>query len=585
MPEHGTQQHTGTMSEVAPTRAGPPREAWAVQRRERLLAGLDLSCGRGIEFGPLASPLVQKAEGNVLYVDHVGREALIAKYADDPAVNADCIVEVDVLWDERPLQDCLPGEDGYAYAVASHVIEHVPDFVGWLQEVADVLRPGGLVVLAVPDKRYTFDRFRRLSSLSELIDAYLRRSRRPTPGQLFDQAAFGTQLEAITAWMVPTLPERPARMPDLGHALDYARDAARDGRYVDVHCWVFTPTSFLQAMAALVDLGLLSFRCAAFSDTQPFENEMMLLLEKVDTSLPAAKAEARRSFAEHLSRLRARLREADVGMASGPAPSFTTRHVPWEPLRSVRRYGRHARRGAGPAFAADARLRAGTAAFPNLGLIGRVFPAYQPLFASTEDYVDPGHAALAALPAEGGLLRASTPGFLRHADALVLYELAWHAAGDILELGSAWGLSTTVLCRAACNARRGVRVASVEIAPEFQQATSQAVEALGLKRQLDARPGAADAVMDRLHVDGRTFSVAFVDHDHSLGAVRGACRRLAALLRPGGVAVFHDFNDSRNISEPATYGVYRAVAEMVQAPDWRYLGVLGCCALVQRAEP
>ena len=120
------------MHEAAPTRAGLPREAWAAQRRERLLAGLDLSCGRGVEFGPLASPLVQKAEGDVLYVDHVDREALIAKYADDPAVDADGIVEVDVLWDERPLQDCLPDGNGYAYAVASHVIEHVPDLVGWV---------------------------------------------------------------------------------------------------------------------------------------------------------------------------------------------------------------------------------------------------------------------------------------------------------------------------------------------------------------------------------------------------------------------------------------------------------------------
>ena len=565
------------MSELAPTKVALPREAWAAQRRDRLLAGLDLSCGRGLEFGPLASPLVRKEEGDVLYIDHASREVLIAKYANDPAVDADGIVDVDVIWDERPLKDCLPGGESYVYAVASHVIEHVPDVVGWLREVADVLRPGGLVVLAVPDKRYTFDRFRRLTTLSDLMDAYLCRSRRPTPGQIFDQAAFGTQLEAITAWMVPTLPEKPEHAPGLEQALEYARDAARDGRYVDVHCWVFTPASLLGAMVALMDMGLLPFRCAAFGDTQPFENEMMLLLEKVDTARPAARAEARQSFAGHLGRLRG------DGVPPCPAPAYTARLDLWEALRNVGRGGQRMRRRSGPAFVADAHLCAGTAAFPNPGLIGRVFPSYQPIFTSTDEYVDPGHAALAALPGEGGLIRTGTPGFLRHADALVLYELAWYAAGDVLELGSAWGLSTTVLCRAVHNAGRAARVASVEIAPEFQRATSQAVAALGLGRHLDAKPGAADAVMDRLKAEKRTFSVAFVDHDHSASAVRGACRHLAALLRPGGVAVFHDFNDGRNISEPTTYGVYHAVAEVAQEPGWRYLGVLGCCALVQRA--
>ena len=38
---------------------------------------------------------------------------------------------------------------------------------------------------------------------------------------------------------------------------------------------------------------------------------------------------------------------------------------------------------------------------------------------------------------------------------------------DILELGSAWGLSTTILCRAAANAGRGSKVWSVELDPEL----------------------------------------------------------------------------------------------------------------------
>lgn len=237
------------------------------------------------------------------------------------------------------------------------------------------------------------------------------------------------------------------------------------------------------------------------------------------------------------------------------------------------------------AFANNVQPRATGEAFPAPEHLGVVFPPYQAVLAPPGSFVDPAHAELAVLPEEGGLLKAETPGFLRPADALLLYELAWHATADVLELGSAWGLSATVLCRAVRNAGRGARVVSVEIEPEFQRATLGSVAALGLQEHLDPRPGAAETVMPRLRAEGRSFSVAFVDHDHSAAAVSDAARQLRTMMRPGGVAVFHDFNDRRNVSEPDTYGVHAAVSDMLLLPDWRYLGVLGCCALVQRTTP
>ncbi len=44
--------------------------------------------------------------------------------------------------------------------VASHVIEHVPDLITWLREIASVLKPTGQARLAIPDRRYTFDLLR-----------------------------------------------------------------------------------------------------------------------------------------------------------------------------------------------------------------------------------------------------------------------------------------------------------------------------------------------------------------------------------------------------------------------------------------
>ena len=38
-----------------------------------------------------------------------------------------------------------------AAILASHVVEHVPDLVGYLNQVADILIPGGVLRLAVPE--------------------------------------------------------------------------------------------------------------------------------------------------------------------------------------------------------------------------------------------------------------------------------------------------------------------------------------------------------------------------------------------------------------------------------------------------
>ena len=220
---------------------------------------------------------------------------------------------------------------------------------------------------------------------------------------------------------------------------------------------------------------------------------------------------------------------------------------------------------------------------PELSTVGITFPSYRRSFGFAGEFIDADHRAIAELPAPEGLIVTDVQGFLRPADALALYELAYFATGDILELGSAWGLSTTILCRAAANAGRGSQVWSVELDPEFQKATAHAVSSHGLEPQYRALPGDANRVMGDLIAHRRTFSVMFVDHDHGYDAVHSACDALPRLLLPGGMALFHDFNDDRNSTEAGQYGIYRAVSELVADPEVSFLGTIGCCALVHRA--
>jgi predicted O-methyltransferase YrrM len=233
-------------------------------------------------------------------------------------------------------------------------------------------------------------------------------------------------------------------------------------------------------------------------------------------------------------------------------------------------------------FTAPRRLAATLQPIPEEAVIGRVFPPYSPIFVFSGEFIDREHRAIAEMSAPDGLIRTTIPGFLRPADALVLYELAYFTPGDVLEIGSAWGLSTSILCRAVARARQGRCVSSIEKDASFQRITRQAIASLGLQCCYRGLPGDADTIVPELLAGRTQFGMIFVDHDHTYPAMHRLCEQLSQLLVPGGIALFHDFNDERNVTGPEKYGVYRAVRELVADPEMAFLGVIGCCAVMRK---
>jgi SAM-dependent methyltransferase len=269
-----------------------------LSRADKLLGGLDISTTKGLEIGALNAPLLQRSEANIRFVDHAEQETLRAQYAGDANVNADDIVAVDAIWGDRTLAECFPGET-FDYVIASHVIEHVPDLIGWLFEVADILRPAGWLILAIPDRRYSFDVQRRETSSSEVIDNHLRRVRRPTPGQVFDSCANTVDFDPVKAWFSPS-EEGLKHFVSRQYALSQAMES-QNGAYKDAHCSVFTARSFLQLLDDLLELDLLRFRVKRFHIAAKGSGEMNLVLEAFRTNSPDEVVAARLSIAQLLA--------------------------------------------------------------------------------------------------------------------------------------------------------------------------------------------------------------------------------------------------------------------------------------------
>jgi predicted SAM-dependent methyltransferase len=120
--------------------------------------------GEGIEIGALHNPLPLPQSARVRYVDRLPVSGLRAHY---PELEHEALVQVDILDDGERLATIA--DSSLDFVVANHFLEHTQDPVRTLLNAFRVLRPGGVLYLAVPDKRYTFDRDRAVTPLDHLL--------------------------------------------------------------------------------------------------------------------------------------------------------------------------------------------------------------------------------------------------------------------------------------------------------------------------------------------------------------------------------------------------------------------------------
>lgn len=259
-------------------------------RREKLLDGLDLSQTCGVEIGPLSRPLINRPDGNVIYVDCMDVDALRRKYAADPTIDVDRI-QVDVIWGALSLKQAIGAHTGNSaqialdYVLASHVIEHVPDLVTWLQEIRAILKTAGEVRLAIPDRRFTFDHLRRNSDLPSILAAHVQKARIPNTHCILDFCLNETPVDALAAWegRLDAATLAAQHVHTIEGAFAVARDALLNGNYHDVHCWAFTPASFARVCIELAENDLLDFSCTQFYDSAFGEIEFFVTMQACDS--------------------------------------------------------------------------------------------------------------------------------------------------------------------------------------------------------------------------------------------------------------------------------------------------------------
>lgn len=119
--------------------------------------------GRGLEIGAFTHPMPVPDDASVLYSDIYMPDEMVTRYPD--------AVRPDITSDSERFPDI--NDDTFDFIVANHVLEHLTDPIRALTEWHRILKSNGIILISVPDKRYTFDSPRRRTRLSHLLKDYI----------------------------------------------------------------------------------------------------------------------------------------------------------------------------------------------------------------------------------------------------------------------------------------------------------------------------------------------------------------------------------------------------------------------------
>jgi SAM-dependent methyltransferase len=238
------------------------RLVFASERRHiavrRHLAGRYLE-GDGLEVGALHLPLSLPRGARARYVDRMSVADLRAHY---PELDEYELVNPDFIDDGEALTS-VP-DASMDFVIVNHLIEHCQDPIGALLSHARVLREGGVLYLAAPDRRRTdFDREREETSLEHLLRDH-------------EQGPEGSRSLHYEEWSRLAI-----KVPE-GDVAEHA--SALERQDYSIHFHTFTLTSFLALMLRAREAYGLPFEVVA---TETNNHEFIVIARKTATRAEA----------------------------------------------------------------------------------------------------------------------------------------------------------------------------------------------------------------------------------------------------------------------------------------------------------
>ena len=209
--------------------------------------------GDGLEIGALHNPLIVPRKARVRYVDRMSVAELRRQYPELASLN---LTEPDIIDDGERLSTV--GEGTQDFVVANHFLEHSENPIETVGNLVRVLRNGGILFMCIPDKRYTFDVDRPVTTYD-----HLKRDFREGPAwsrrQHFEE--WVAHVEKVAS------PDQASRRVNELMNMGYS-----------IHFHVWTQSELLQLVLKLRDTFRLGIELELFLK---IEGEVLIILRKV----------------------------------------------------------------------------------------------------------------------------------------------------------------------------------------------------------------------------------------------------------------------------------------------------------------
>ena len=240
------------------------RKSYQSKRYKFLNSILDVDRSIGLEIGACDLPTVPRNLGSCDFADLRSKEEMVQMWN----LPVEDVMDIDfLLTRDRPINQQI--EKRFDYVVACHVIEHIANPIGYINDLQRLLDPNGarIVVLSAPDKRFTLDSTRTSVTLDHLLMDYYEDAKEPS-------------LEHILAFARAWSPELAA--VENRSLVEFFRWAKDNSVNFDAHCHVWTDEEFFGQMAVLSGNGFFAkTEILATQPTPPGFNEFTIALRSI----------------------------------------------------------------------------------------------------------------------------------------------------------------------------------------------------------------------------------------------------------------------------------------------------------------
>jgi SAM-dependent methyltransferase len=241
------------------------RKDYQLNRFNYLSKLVNLKDSEGLEIGACDLPTVPREAGKCEFADFRSAEEMSRLWN----LQLETVMPVQYIL-KRDTKVHHQIDKKFDYVVLCHVIEHIPNMIGYIKDLHNLLKTGGVMLIVCPDKRRTPDASRPSTTIEHLLDDYYNDCYYPSLEHI---------LEFGKTWF------DELKQKSLRSAKEFYEWGSQnfESGLADAHCHVWTDEEFFTQIQYLIDGEILDgLKIIDKSYNDPLYNEFSIALKAVE---------------------------------------------------------------------------------------------------------------------------------------------------------------------------------------------------------------------------------------------------------------------------------------------------------------